>query len=294
MGDSMITMDDNVSLFLDLNVNNDNYSFTSSVKSALSNAEIELQDIDGKLNETTETISNLTPECDKIDYALSASTGMLCGIIDIFLIGKPNKSPLDNITDKWFEDKIKDFANHCCPKQDNSTRSKATRHLEKKFKVPYDQRGAGDAAKEIYDLSPTNHHYKSLAHNPSILGLFFSILDQFDDTSHFVTEGELVSLQKADEGFELHGNNIPSKLFCAFANWIGHLISDISGSSSSKRRGMGIPAPLWSWANDVIVIKTKLNIPISKFDKSVSSMAVKYLKKGMMLGLILLKLFQSL
>ena len=48
------------------------------------------------------------------------------------------------------------------------------RYLEKKFKVPYDQ-SVGDAASEVFTLTPNNHHFKSLAHNPSLVGLFFSI-----------------------------------------------------------------------------------------------------------------------
>lgn len=64
------------------------------------------------------------------------------------------------------------------------------------------------------------------------------------------------------------------------ANWIGHLISDVSGSSSSKGRGMGIPSPIWAWSNDVIAIKAKLNIPVTEFDKSVNELALELFKKG--------------
>ena len=273
-------MNDNDCLFLDLNIDNDNFTFASSVSSALSDAEAELHSLDNRISETLETIKNTTPECDKADYALSASSGALCGIIDIFWVGKPGESPIGKITDSWFENRTKDFAKLCCPNKDNSTISSAIKNLEDKFKIPYDQRGAGDAASEIFDLNPKNHHFKSLAHNPSLCGLFFSILDQFTNTSDFVSDGKLISLQDTDGSFELRGSDIPSKLFCAFANWIGHLISDISGSSSSKGRGMGIPSPLWSWTNDVIAIKRKLNIPVSQFDKSVSDLALKIYKEG--------------
>jgi len=121
-----------------------------------------------------------------------------------------------------------------------------------------------------------------LAHNPTLLGLFFSILDQFStpNQSHFVTGGELIALQNADDTFELRGNDVPSKLFCAFVNWFGHLISDISGSSGSKGRGMGIPSPFWAWTNDIIAIKRKLNIPVSEFDKSINELALNIYKEG--------------
>lgn len=77
----------------------------------------------------------------------------------------------------------------------DSSLSSAIKYLENKFKIPYDQTGAGDAARLVFDLNPRNHHFKSLGHNPSLLGLFFSILDQFANTAHFISEGELISLQ---------------------------------------------------------------------------------------------------
>ena len=36
--------------------------------------------------------------------------------------------------------------------------SSAIRFLENKFKIPYDQRGVGDAGSAIFDLNPKNHH----------------------------------------------------------------------------------------------------------------------------------------
>lgn len=264
-------------MLFELSVLNDRLEYTSSIDDALKFAESEIQSLD----ETIESIKGLKPECDKLDYALAASSGALCGIIDIFLVGKPGESSLGDITDKWFEERTKDFAKMCGWDPDGEkSLSSAIRHLEKKFKIPYDQRGMGDAASFIFDLNASNHHFKSLAHNPTLLGLFFSILDQFTNTSHFVSGGELISLQEADDKFELRGNNIPSKLFCAFVNWFGHLISDMSGSSGSKGRGMGIPSPLWAWTNDIIAIKRKLNIPVSEFDQSVNELALNLYKEG--------------
>lgn len=264
-------------LIYEINITNDTVDFYSTIESALDAAEHEII----SLNETIDSINGLKPECDKLDYALAVSSGFICGILDIFLVGKPGESPLGSITDKWFENRTKDFAKLCGWKDSGeNSLSSAIRHLEKIFKIPYDQRGVGDAASFVFDLNPTNHHFKSLAHNPSLLGLFFSILDQFSNTSHFVSGGDLISLQKADNRFELRGTNVPSKLFCAFANWFGHLISDMSGSSGSKGRGMGIPSPLWTWTNDVIAIKRKLNISVNQFDQSFNELAVELYKNG--------------
>lgn len=216
-------------MILELGITEDGYEFASDIKTALNIAEAELDDITIRLEESVESLKKLTPECDKTDYVLAACSGAICGLIDIFLVGKPGESPVGNITDKWFENRTMDFAKMCgWNDKENNTLASALKHLEKKFKIPYDQRGAGDAAGWIFDLNPKNHHFKSLGHNPTLLGLFFSVLDQFCNTSHFVSNGELISLQEADGTFELKGNDIPSKLFCGFTNWFGHLISDVS------------------------------------------------------------------
>lgn len=276
----MKNLQENNSVILDLCVKEDGFEFASSVTKALERAENELGDIEEKLTESVDTVKKLTSECDKVDYILAATSGAICGVIDVFLVGKPGESPVGDITDKWFEERTKDFAKLCGFKGDDTSLSSVIRFLEKKFKVPYDQSVGGGIFKELLKLTPDNHHFKSLGHNPTLLGLFFSILNQFTNTSSFVSDGELIMLNNSDGKYELEGRNIPSKLFCGFVNWFGHIISDMSGSSSSKGRGMGIPSPLWSWTNDIIAIKKKLNIPIAEFDKSINELALQMFKEG--------------
>ena len=273
-------MKGNKAIILDLDFENNKYKFPNTISNALVEANDELYNLEDQLDETLETVKSLTPNCDKYDYILSACSGALCGIIDVFLVGKPGESPLGNITDEWFVNRTKDFAKICGYKGDNDSLSSAINYLEKKFKVPYDQSVGGGTFKELINLTPSNHHFKSLAHNPTILGLFLSILNQFTNTSNFVANGELISLTNSDGNFELKGYNIPAKFFCGIANWIGHLISDISGSSGSKGRGMGIPSPLLAWSNDVIAINRKLNIPVSEFNKSTNELALRLFEKG--------------
>ncbi len=262
------------SVVLELSVQNDGFEFASSIASALDQASIESL----TLNETINSINGLKHECDKLDYTLAACSGALCGIIDIFLVGKPNETPIGDITDDWFSNRTKDFAKLCGWEGDGE--KSAITFLERKFKIPYDQRGRGDAASFIFDLSPSNHHFKSLAHNPTLCGLFFSVLDQFQNSSHFVSHGKLISLEQADDKFELRGHDFPSKLFCAFVNWFGHLISDMSGSSSGKGRGMGIPSPFWAWTNDIIAIKQSLGLSASQFDESINELALNIYERG--------------
>ena len=45
-------------------------------------------------------------------------------------------------------------------------------YLERKFKVNYDQRYTADVD-SVFAMSTKNHHIKSLAHSPDVVGLFF-------------------------------------------------------------------------------------------------------------------------
>lgn len=264
-----------------LEINNNTF-YTSNITSAINQAEMEIQNID----ETIESIKLLKPDCDVLDYALAASSGALCGIVDIFCVGAPGESPLGNITDEWFANRTMDFAKVLGWKPRGEEKlANAIKWLENKFKIPYDQTSLGEAAKSVFgfDTNTFSHHFESLGHNPTILGLFFSILDQFTNRYHFIIDGQLISQIEADGNFKLKGSNFISKLFCGIYNWFGHLISDISGSYNSAlrgSRGMGIPSPLWTWINDIIVIKRKLKIPESEFDKSMNQMAVEVFNKG--------------
>lgn len=274
-------------MILNFTIKDDRFDISSAnISSALEQAKLEVENLD----ETIDSVKKLRPECDKLDYVLAACSGALCGLIDIFLVGKPEKSEkpgkseksiLGEITDKWFEDRTKDFAKLCG--WNGEGEASALRFLENKFKVPYDQRGCGDAGSSVFDLKPLNHHFKSLGHNPTICGLFFSILDQFQNTSHFVSGGQLISLENAASDFKLRGNDIAGKFFCGFVNWFGHLMSDVSGSSGSiekGNRGMGIPSPFWAWTNDIIAIKNSLGIKVSKFDETVNELAISIYNQG--------------
>ena len=282
MNNSGITSGNNSGIaFIELTAAENHFEFANSISTALSTAEAELSELEDKIAETEETLKSLTPECDKTDYILAASSGALCGILDIFLVAKPGESPIGDITDKWFANRTKDFAKLCKwdSSKDDSLQS-AIKYLEKKYKIPYDQSVGREGFREVNNMTPYNHHFKSLGHNPTLLGLFFSLYDQFTNTSSFVSDGEWITLNNSEGKFELQGHNVSSKLFCGFVNWFGHLISDMSGSSTSKGRGMGIPSPIWSWTNDIIVIKRKLGIPASEFDKAINELAVEIFKKG--------------
>lgn len=245
------------SLYIDIDDFHKEFNIEYRIFDALKNAEYEKSLIDNLIKNSMKEMEKLTSNCDKLDYILSASIGALSSVLDIFFRNKFNDK-----VDVSFDNLVKKIAGLNGWKGED--KKSAIRFLENLYKIPYDQRGAGDVASEIFELTPKNHHFKSLGHNFSITGLLCSIIDQFNNTSTFVSRGEVISI-KGDLGFELRGNNFLSKVFYGFVNWFGHIISDVAGSSSSTGRGMGIPSPFVSWTNDVVVVLSKFNIKPNEF-----------------------------
>lgn len=195
-----------------------------------------------------QNLLQINDKCDKYDYLIAVACGALGGMIDIFLVGAPGDSKLVNWTDTQVDNAVKGFAKVVGwnPKDaQKGNVASAIGFLEKKFKVNYDQRYNSDVG-NLFNMSTKNHHMMSLSHSPDIIGLFFSVLNQFTLTSTFIANGQLITINT--ETYELQGNNFISKLFCGVANWFGHIMSDIAGSSGSRAnagQGMGVVMPFY-------------------------------------------------
>lgn len=186
-------------------------------------------------------------KCDRYDYIAAVAFGAIGGMIDIFLVGVPGDSVLGKWTDKQANNAVMAFARKLGwnPKSKNIDNvNSAVGFLERKFKVNYDQRKPGDV-NDLFKIASNTHHAMSLAHSPDIVGLFFSILNQFTSTSSFIADGQLVTI--STDTFELQGGNFQMRIMCGIANWFGHLMSDVSGSSGSHNRGTGIVMPFYEF-----------------------------------------------
>ncbi|MEK4816489.1 hypothetical protein MKY53_06495 [Macrococcus sp. FSL R5-0951] len=249
------------------------------------------------------------PDLDKYDYMFASISGVLCGLIDVFFVGGLSfskqtdqiirgkkvkgtqsdvyhleKGKLANLTDEKIDKVIEKFSKYIYEKDKKAgklvkNQNKAPTningwigYLEERFKVPYDARTAKDLNKNYSELrmSPSNHHLKSLSHQPDILGLFFSIIDQFNHTTSVIDKGKIQIIKtpvptKKESQFKLQGSDLLSKLFCGVINWLGHLLSDMAGASGSKRRGQGVPMPFFSLLQlfDFDLLKDKTGQPIS-------------------------------
>ncbi|WP_181882218.1 hypothetical protein [Helicobacter aurati] len=121
--------------------------------------------------------------------------------------------------------------------------------LENKFRVNYEQtttNGKNGTDGKVANLNTKNHRLKSLGHSPDLIGLFFLILNQFTNTSSFLSNGQLITIETEESQINLQGGNFIAKIFCGFVNWLGHLMSDWTGSSGAQGRGSGILIPFYN------------------------------------------------
>lgn len=184
-------------------------------------------------------------KCDVYDYLTAVACGAVGGVVDIFLVGAPGESVLGAWTDTQVNNAVITFAKNMGwqPKTGNEGNvNSAIGFFERNFKVNYDQRKTDDVG-GLFKIAPSTHHMMSLAHSPDIVGLFFSILNQFTSTSSFIADGKLVTINT--DTFELQGGSFLMRIMCGISNWLGHLLSDVAGSSGSHGRGTGIVMPFY-------------------------------------------------
>ena len=191
--------------------------------------------------------------CDKYDYMIAGTCGVIGGLIDVLFVGAPWDSKLGSTVDSSVNKATEKFAEllgwdrEKATKKGSNLTSSAVAFLEKKYKINYDHATTASTGGAVKNLSMKNHHLKSLGHSPDLIGLFFSILNQFTNTSSFISNGQIITIDT--DTFELKGGNIVSKVFCGFANWFGHIMSDMAGSSGTigqGRRGTGVPIPFYN------------------------------------------------
>lgn len=184
------------------------------------------------------------PRCDALDYMIAGTSGLLGGLVDIFLVGAPGTGYIGALSDKAADTAVQGFAKLCgwTPNEGSDPTKSAIGFLERTFKVGYDHRHSVDVG-QAFRMSASNHHLKSLSHSPDLLGLFTAILTQFTGKAYFASGGSLFSVDAAGE---LCGGTAASKIFAGFVNWVGHLFSDVAGSSGASARGSGIPIPFFN------------------------------------------------
>lgn len=229
-------------------------------------------------SETAEEIEKLTCQADGLDYALSVSSGLIAGVIDIVFVGEWNFKEAKAISNEKVNNKVMSFAKKhpeyllFC---NNSMEGKggprlkpldpdrletAIRFLEWKYPLPGDDSWKGRADK----VTPKSHHLDDFSHHPTLIGLICCIISQFTHTATYVNrEGTIINIPiEIDEKGMLEGKTPSAKIASGFLNWIinvikdrkGHLYSDMSGSNTTAGGGMGIPGSIMSFLKELSVL----------------------------------------
>lgn len=255
---------------------------------------------------------------DKDDIIVATVAGVLAGLVDAFLIGtitncsngKKNEK-LVNITDKAFEKMVEKYAKHQKINEYRENIKKATTEeskeklrnkmeklkkdgfkdskkaitfLENKFKVNYDHSTKNTIFPNhnVSKLSPDNHHFRSLAHDPSPLGLFFGILDQLDNKTTLINDlGKWERVTKNKTGLPNFSDSEKKKrIVQVITTWFGHIMSDIAGSKSSKGRGRGLPVPFMTALGFINVGEVKVKESGKIVEKTIGQLVEKMFVEG--------------
>lgn len=174
---------------------------------------------------------NSIHKLDKIDISICAAAGILGAVIDILLVGIPQKTteglkggPLSNYVRDWFN---KRFPEEEMERLANSKISK----------VSFDAQDNRHTTEYVTGLSAYYHRLLSLGHDP-ILGLIFGVYD--------ILTGKMTTIDKSgkivSQVMENYTDRKESDIFAAIAKQIIHFKSDITTS-------MGLPAPLMALFN---------------------------------------------
>lgn len=164
--------------------------------------------------------ANRFPELSKQDYIVCFVIGLAAALIDIFLVGVPQRVKLSTgkevIEGSYLTEMLRKLGS-----DENGIIYEFYKSLESRVKVPYD----------IVDMKngimPKDHRLKSLGHDP-LFGLIFAVFDLVNGTATMVNKGILKIYTRESMSIESR--------FTIVLYYLGHLTSDIFTS-------MGIPVP---------------------------------------------------
>lgn len=168
---------------------------------------------------------------DKIDITICAAAGILGAVVDILLIGIPQKTP-EGLKGGPLSNYVRDWFNQRFPEEEMKKLANS-----KVSKVSFDAQDNRHTTEYVTGLSAYYHRLLSLEHDP-ILGLIFGVYD--------ILNGKMTTIDKTgkivSQVMEYYADRKESDIFAAIAKQIIHFKSDITTS-------MGLPAPLMALFN---------------------------------------------
>lgn len=248
----------------------------ASIEKELDWIDVEIENKQLCINRLNDDIDLLTNHADKVDYIIAVCSGVLTGLIDVFFVGELS---LTN-NKEWGSEKVNGIVEKFAKingykGKDGDGIGGPISFLEQKFKM------ASDSVTNSMGGS-RQHHLRDFSHHPTLLGCFFSLFTQF--TGKVVgtnTIGSLIIVPLPNDA--LIGKNVQEKIFLGVVNWLGHIISDIAGSSNTPGAGMGLPGPLLSILKNFSAVLHPL-IPQNNSGNNKLSVLISKLYNGTLLA----------
>jgi len=168
---------------------------------------------------------------DKCEVAIAAAAGILAGIVDVLLVGIPDKTP-DGLKAGPLSDLIRDAYDKKYPQE--LMQELANKKISK---VPYDAQDNRNTTVLVEGLSSYYHRLVSLGHDPW-LGFIFGVADILSGTMTTIDKNGHVVIQV----IEKYADRTEADVFKAIAKQALHLKTDITTS-------MGLPVPFMALFN---------------------------------------------
>ena len=214
-------------------------------------SEREISDIDERLNVIETRVSKLNSEidcltnhADGIDYTVAVASGIIAGIVDSVWVGEFSIE----LANEWGNAKVESFVIAIAQSQGYTGDDLlgAVKFLEDGFPI------AADKATNDFG-GGRQHHLRDFSHHPTPVGLFFSLLTQFQEKVYGTNVAGVFCIVPVDAA-TLIGKNLPEKITFGVIQWFFHMVSDMAGSTSSIRAGKvgtGLPGPLVSFLKEI-------------------------------------------
>lgn len=169
---------------------------------------------------------NMIHHLDKYDVIISAAAAILGAVVDIVLVGIPQKGPDGLEAGKLADYVRKKFDEKFTPEEMEKLAN------SKESKVPFDAQDNRHTGTYVEGLSAYYHRMLSLGHDP-ILGFVFGVYD--------IMHGTMTTIDKSGhivcQVMGVYSNRKETDIVSALLKQIIHFKSDITTS-------MGVPAPL--------------------------------------------------
>lgn len=208
---------------------------------AITQTDDQLRAFNADIQKIDQQLSQYQANADRVDYAYSIASGLLCGAIDSLFVGELSITSKDiGLSHEKANQFIEKYAKTRGYEDKGRGLKGAVEFLEKEFPVAQDNVWSG---KNI-GISAKDHHLADLAHHPTAAGLISAIIVQFFRRGVFVDK---------DGGW--HFIPVKTEKKDLLENWVPLIVSGVSlwlvnlaESNEEEEAGNGLPEYVWKLA----------------------------------------------